>query len=94
MLYKAIQSGAWDVSKFPICEQFPCSEKDFVGMWEDRFNYQFVKDTYNMYKANGQENAFMQEFMLVIIDEGSRLVPDSDVTYYKYNDIKKRIREL
>jgi len=88
VLFKAINSGTWNVSKFPICEKFPCSRKDFKGMWEDRFDYDFVKDTYEMYKANGQENAFMQEFMLIILDEGSRLVQDEEITYYNFHDIK------
>ena len=91
VLYKAVKSGSWDVSRFPVCEEFPCTREDFRGMWEDRFDYDFVKDTYDMYKSNGQENAFMQEFMLVIIDEGSRLVKDEDITWYKYQDIKKSL---
>lgn len=91
VLYKAIQSGTWDVSKFPICKDFPCTRSEFEGMWEDRFNYDFVKSTYEMYKANGQENAFMQEFMLVIIDEGARLVRDQDMVWYKFEDIKRNL---
>ena len=91
VLHKAVESGTWDVSKFPVCENFPCKREDFVGMWEDRFNYDFVKETYDMYKSNGQENAFMQEFMLVIIDEGSRLVQDDDITWYNFADIKSRL---
>lgn len=89
VLYKAINSGSWNVSKFPVCERFPCKRSEFKGMWEDRFDYEFVKSTYEMYKSNGQENAFMQEFMLIIIDEGSRLVPDSDFTPYKFMEIKR-----
>jgi predicted phage terminase large subunit-like protein len=94
VLYKAIQSGTWNVSKFPVCKEFPCSRAEFEGMWEDRFDYDFVKQTYEMYKANGQENAFMQEFMLVIIDEGSRLVRDEDITWYKFSDMKKGLDNL
>lgn len=91
VLYKAINSGTWDVSKFPVCDTWPCTKDEFRGMWEDRFDYNFVKETYDMYKSNGQENAFMQEFMLQIIDEGSRLVPDSDMTWYNYSDIKQNL---
>jgi len=94
VLYKAINSGTWNVSRFPICEQFPCKKEDFNGMWEDRFDYDFVKETYEMYKANGQENAFMQEFMLIIIDEGSRLVKDEDITWYKFSDMKKALGNM
>lgn len=91
VLYKAINSGTWDVSKFPVCEEFPCDREDFNGMWEDRFDYDFVKNTYDMYKANGQENAFMGEFMLRIIDEGSRLVRDEDIVWYNFKDISNNL---
>lgn len=91
VLYKAINSGTWDVSKFPVCEAWPVSRDDFSGTWEDRFDYDFVKNTYDMYKANGQENAFMGEFMLQIIDEGSRLVRDDDIVWYSFEDIRKTL---
>ena len=43
ILYEAVESGGWHVNVFPICERFPCSREDFVGAWEDRFDYDFVK---------------------------------------------------
>jgi len=94
VLFKAIQSGTWDVSKFPVCEEFPVKREDFNGMWEDRFDYDFVKETYDMYKANGQENAFMGEFMLRIIDEGSRLVKDEDIIWYNFKDISNKLESF
>ena len=39
-LYKAVESGAWVVNVFPVCEQFPCAREDFRGSWPDRFTYQ------------------------------------------------------
>jgi hypothetical protein len=38
-LYKAVESGAWKVNVFPVCNQFPCSENDFRGAWESRLPY-------------------------------------------------------
>ena len=32
-LYKAVESGAWAVNLYPVCERFPCDEKDFKGSW-------------------------------------------------------------
>ncbi len=32
-LYKAVESGAWAVNVFPVCEQFPCKKEDFKGSW-------------------------------------------------------------
>ena len=33
-LYKAVESGAWKVSVYPICEHFPCPREEFRGSWE------------------------------------------------------------
>ena len=45
-LYKAVESGAWGVNVFPVCEQFPCEEHEFRGSWPDRFTYAYVKEQY------------------------------------------------
>ena len=41
-LYKAVESGAWSVNVFPVCENFPCLESEFRGSWPDRFTYAYV----------------------------------------------------
>ena len=39
ILVEAVESGAWDVNVWPVCEQFPCTEEEFSGAWPDRFSY-------------------------------------------------------
>jgi hypothetical protein len=39
ILIEAVESGAWDVNVWPVCEQFPCEPEKFAGAWEDRFTY-------------------------------------------------------
>ena len=46
VLYSAVESGAWKVNVYPVCERFPCSKEDFVGAWEDRFSYEFILNQY------------------------------------------------
>ena len=53
-LYKAVESGAWNVNVFPICEKFPCSKTEFHGAWEDRFTYEYIKEQYDVAKATGR----------------------------------------
>lgn len=86
-LYKAVESGAWAVNVFPVCEKFPCAEKDFRGSWPDRFTYQYVKDQYEKSMLNGKIQAFNQELMLRIMSEEDRMIRDEDIVWYKLHSV-------
>ncbi len=81
-LYKAVESGAWAVNVYPVCETFPCKREDFRGSWEDRFTYDYVKDKYDKAVLEGNVAAFNQELMLRIMSDEDRLVSDSDINWY------------
>ncbi len=81
-LYKAVESGAWKVSVFPICEKFPVPENEFRGSWEDRFPYTYVKDEYDEAKALGKMENFNQELMLRIMSEDDRMIQDHEILWY------------
>ncbi|MGL5581533.1 MAG: hypothetical protein ACRDCE_11300 [Cetobacterium sp.] len=83
ILYEAVESGGWYVNVFPICEKFPCSREEFVGAWEDRFPYEFVKEQYDLAVATGQVAAFNQELMLRITSDEERLVLEDEIRWYK-----------
>jgi predicted phage terminase large subunit-like protein len=86
-LYQAAGSESWNTRVYPICEKFPCTREEFVGAWEDRFSYDFVKKEYYDLLANGEINAFNQELMLRIMSEEDRLVSDGDIEWYMRKDI-------
>ena len=86
-LYKAVESGAWAVNVFPVCEQFPCDKKDFVGSWPDRFDYEYVKGEYDDAVKLGMVHTFNQELMLRIMSEEDRMIMDEDIRWYKYASI-------
>jgi len=88
-LYQAVESGAWDVAVYPICEKFPCSKEEFRGSWEDRFSYEYVKDEYDTAIATGQAMSFFQELMLQITSDEDRLVLDDDIVWYKRKELLK-----
>jgi len=90
-LYKAVESGAWHVNVFPVCEQFPCAKKDFKGGWPDRFNYEYVVTQYNKAKRAGKLDTFNQELMLRIMSEEERLISESDISWYKFSNVKRNI---
>jgi predicted phage terminase large subunit-like protein len=82
-LYKAVESGAWHVNVYPICEKFPCTRAEFKGSWEDRFSYDYVKKQYIKAFKSGKIHTFNQELMLRIMSEEDRLITDLDINWYK-----------
>ncbi len=82
VLIEAVESGAWNVNVWPVCERFPCKEEDFAGAWPDRFSYDVIKSQYDIAIATGKTAAFQQEMMLRISSEEERLVLDSDIRWY------------
>ena len=90
-LYKAIESGAWAVNCYPVCEKFPCTRQEFRGSWEDRFTYDYVKRKYLEALKSGTIHTFNQELMLRIMSDEDRLVLDSDINWYKRHDVLKHL---
>jgi predicted phage terminase large subunit-like protein len=86
-LYKAVESGAWQVNVFPVCEQFPCTEEEFRGSWPDRFPYKYVKEQYDFAVKTGEVHSFNQELMLRIMSEEDRLVTDGEIQWYKRSQV-------
>ena len=86
-LYKAVESGAWSVNVFPVCETYPCSREDFRGSWPDRFTYDFVKTKYDTAMKMGKVETFNQELMLRIMSEEDRMVQDGDIGWYKLDAV-------
>ena len=86
-LYKAAGTPEWHTKVYPICQKFPCSKKEFIGAWEDRFPYEAIMSEYKMLKSLGRIDAFNQELMLRILSDDDRLVLDEDIIWYKRSDV-------
>lgn len=86
-LYKAVESGAWAVNVYPVCEQYPCDRADFRGSWEDRFDYDYVKRQYDKAVLSGKVETFNQELQLRIMSEEDRMIQDSDIGWYKLDAV-------
>jgi len=82
-LYKAVESGAWYVNVYPICNEYPCKKEEYVGAWPDRFDYEYVKDKYDKLYLTGKIAAFNQELMLRIMSDDDRLILDTDISWYQ-----------
>lgn len=86
-LYKAVESGAWAVNVFPVCEKFPCTREEFRGSWPDRFTYDYVYTQYEKALKLGKIDTFNQELMLRIMSDEDRLIQDSDIRWYSRVDL-------
>ena len=82
IIIEAVESGGWSVNVYPVCEQFPCAEKDFKGAWEDRFSYSLIKEQYDLAVSTGKGAAFYQELMLRINSADDRLIQDDEIRWY------------
>lgn len=88
-LYEAACSNAWNTKVYPIAEKFPVSRKEFRGAWEDRFDYDFVKNEYDSLLEDGAISSFNQELMLRITSDEEKLVDDSDIIWYQRDLVLK-----
>ena len=86
-LYKAVESGAWEVNVFPVCEDFPCKKEEFRSAWPDRFTYKYVKNQYDKAVRMGMLNTFMQEMMLRVMSDEERVIQDSDISWFKRGSV-------
>lgn len=82
ILIEAVESGAWDVNVWPVCEKFPCTKEEFQGAWDDRFTYDYIQDQYDMAQKTGKLAGFYQELMLRISSADERLVQDNEIKWY------------
>jgi len=93
IVVQAIESGAWEVNVWPICQQFPCDREEFSGAWEDRFTYDYVKEMYDDAVLQGKEKDFRQELMLRITSDEARLVQDADIGWCSRQEIMTKRRD-
>lgn len=91
VLYEAVESGAWTVNVFPICERFPCTREEFHGAWEERFTYDYIAHEYALALKNGNLKSFNRELMLRITSEQERLVSESQISMYNLYRVMSNI---
>ena len=84
IMCEAVESGAFHVNVWPVCEEWPCEPADFRSAWPARFTFDSVKKTADLIGSN----AFAQEMMLRLTSAEDRLVQDTDIATYSLSDWK------
>lgn len=90
ILIEAVESGAWDVNVWPVCERFPCTREEFCGAWPDRFTFDYIQSQYDLAEKTGKLSGFYQELMLRISSEEERLVQDAEIRWYNRANLLDR----
>lgn len=93
-LYKAVESGAWAVNVYPVCERFPCTRAEFMGSWPDRFTFDYVQKKYTQAVKAGKIDTFNQELMLRIMSDEDRLIQDNEIQYYSLDNLLRNKRNF
>lgn len=88
-IYTAVESGAYAVNVFPVCNQFPCAEGDFVSAWPDRFTYQAVLRAYRKALDQGEIASFNQELMLRIRSDEDKLIHVDNIPRFELRTLIK-----
>jgi len=85
------KSETYRVEKYPLCDKFPCEEKEYDSVWPDRFTFEYTKDMFKQYESAGKTQGFYQEYMLEITDLSTLLVEEDDVKWFDVSTIRKNI---
>lgn len=88
-LYKAIESGTWVATVYPIAEEFNATttKEDFCGSWPDRFPYEYVKDEYDSAQAMGRPEDFDQELMLRVTSTETQMINVNAIPWFKRSQV-------
>lgn len=90
IIIEAVESGAWDVNVWPVCEKFPCTKEEFSGAWPDRFTYDYINKQYHIAVDTGKLDAFNQELMLRISSADERLIQDEEIRWYSRSQLLEK----
>ena len=89
LLHTLKNSGAYSLTRFPICNKFPCSEEEYESVWPDNFTYKYTDKMYKQFNAAGTSQLFYQEYMLEITDLSTLLVEEDDIKWFDPSMILK-----
>lgn len=86
-IVKAVSSGKWDCSVFPIAEKWPCEESEFRGSWPTRFGFKYVKEVYDVNVGTGNAPYFFREYMMRLGSADAVMVPMEELNFYDKEDL-------
>jgi len=91
---RAVKSGRWEVNLYPVCQKFPCDRNDFIGLWEDRFDYDYLVEMYIDAKLSDTGvGGFLGEMMLDTTINEMKIIDESKIKYIYDRDVLLKNKE-
>jgi len=85
---RAVKSGRWEVNLYPVCQKFPCDRKDFVGLWEERFTYDYLVEMYIDAKLSDTGvGGFLGEMMLDTSVNEMKIIDENKIKYIEDREL-------
>ena len=95
LLMNLVNSDTWKSLVLPVAEDFPPTNwNHLVTSWKDRFTPKYVENIYKMYKEQGRESSFYQEYMLEVVPKDDLLFNLEQVKEYKYEELRDKFDRL
>ena len=95
LLMNLVHSDTWKALVLPVAEDFPPEDwSKLVTSWKDRFTPEFVKSIYEMYKNQGKEKSFYQEYMLEVTPQDDLLYDLSKIKKFRLSDMKDKLNKM
>jgi len=95
LLMNLVDSDVWKAIVLPVAEDFPPDNwNNLITSWKDRFTPKFVEDIYKMFKKQGKEKSFYQEYMLVVTPQEDVLYDVKKINKFKFKDFGSNLGRL
>jgi len=91
---RAVKSGRWEVNLYPVCQKFPCDRNDFIGLWDERFSYDYLVEMYIDAKLSDTGvGGFLGEMMLDTTVNEMKVIDESKIKYIYDRDMLLKHKE-
>ena len=95
LLMNLVNSDTWKTLVLPVAEDFPPEDwNNLITSWKDRFTQSFVKDIYDMFKNQGKEKSFYQEYMLEVTPQDDLLYDTKKINKFKLKEFGSNLNKL
>ena len=94
LLINALESEKWVAIQLPIAEKYPVEEEELQSAWPDRFTYEFINDSYQMYDEQGKKTLWYQEHMLEIAPSEGLVFDMDKINKFDVNVMAEKLASM
>ena len=94
ILINALEGEKWKAIQLPMAEEFPCENDKLVSAWPDRFTWEYINESYQLYEEQGKKTLWYQEHMLEIAPSEGLVFNMDKINHYKRNEMREKLGNL